>query len=81
MIAYLLRRLLLIVPTLFGIMLINFIVVQFAPGGPVEQTLAQLKGTSTSATASITGAGSDTIQAVGGGNGTSNYRGARGLDP
>lgn len=82
MIAYLFRRLLLIVPTLFGIMLINFIVVQFAPGGPVEQTLAQLKGTATSSTANITGPGSDTIAASGvGKSGTSTYRGARGLDP
>ncbi len=42
--AYLLRRLLLVVPTLFGIILINFVVVQFAPGGPVEQALAELRG-------------------------------------
>ncbi|MBX6376809.1 MAG: microcin ABC transporter permease, partial [Acetobacteraceae bacterium] len=42
--AYLLRRLLLVVPTLFGIILINFVVVQFAPGGPVEQLLAELRG-------------------------------------
>ena len=44
MTGYLLRRLLLVVPTLFGIILINFAVVQFAPGGPVEQMLAELKG-------------------------------------
>ncbi|HVJ33542.1 MAG TPA: microcin C ABC transporter permease YejB [Terriglobia bacterium] len=81
MIAYLLRRILLMIPTLFGIMLINFIIVQFAPGGPVEQTLAQLKGTAVSSTANITGAGSDTIQASGGSGPGSNYRGARGLDP
>jgi microcin C transport system permease protein len=82
MITYLLRRILLMIPTLFGIMLINFIIVQFAPGGPVEQTLAQLKGTATSATASITGGGSDTIRATGFGTGSvSNYRGSRGLDP
>ena len=82
MIAYLLRRILLMIPTLFGIMLINFIIVQFAPGGPVEQTLAQLKGTATSATAGITNAGSDTVRATGmGSGGIGNYRGARGLDP
>ena len=42
--AYLLRRLLLIIPTLFGIIAINFVVVQLAPGGPVEEEIAQLKG-------------------------------------
>ena len=42
--AYILRRLLLVVPTLLGIILINFFVVQFAPGGPVEQMLAELRG-------------------------------------
>ena len=42
--AYLLRRLLLVIPTLFGIIAINFVVVQFAPGGPVEQMIAELKG-------------------------------------
>ncbi len=81
MIAYLIRRLLLMIPTLFGIMLINFVIVQFAPGGPVEQTIAQLKGTAVSATASITGGGSETIQIAKGPAGESNYRGARGLDP
>jgi microcin C transport system permease protein len=44
MAAYLLRRLLLLVPTLFGIIAINFVVVQFAPGGPVEQMMAELRG-------------------------------------
>ena len=44
MAAYLLRRLLLLVPTLFGIIAINFAVVQFAPGGPVEQMMAELRG-------------------------------------
>ena len=42
--AYLIRRLLLVVPTLFGIIAINFVVVQFAPGGPVEQMIAELRG-------------------------------------
>ena len=44
---YILKRLLLIVPTLFGILLINFIIIQAAPGGPVEQMLAQLQGIDT----------------------------------
>ena len=52
---YILRRLLLIVPTLFGIMLINFAIVQAAPGGPVDQMIAQLQGFDTNATSSISG--------------------------
>lgn len=44
MLSYILRRLLLIVPTLFGILLINFIIIQAAPGGPVEQMIAKLEG-------------------------------------
>jgi len=81
MIAYLIRRMLLMIPTLFGIMLINFIIVQFAPGGPVEQTIAQLKGTAVSATSNITGGAGETIQLAKGPTGDSTYRGARGLDP
>ena len=42
--AYILRRLLLIIPTLFGIMIINFALTQFVPGGPVEQVLAEMRG-------------------------------------
>jgi microcin C transport system permease protein len=68
---YLLRRLLLLVPTLFGIIAINFAVVQFAPGGPVEQAMAEARGRGAEATARITGATSD----------SSGYRGGRGLDP
>ena len=75
MAAYLLRRLLLVIPTLFGIIAINFVVVQFAPGGPVEQMMAELKGK-----------GGGTIERVSGGAGSEvatpgGYRGARGLDP
>ena len=44
MLAYIIRRLLLIIPTLFGILLINFIIIQAAPGGPVEQAIAKLEG-------------------------------------
>ena len=44
MAAYLVRRLILVIPTLFGIIAINFVIIQFAPGGPVEQMLAELKG-------------------------------------
>ncbi len=73
---YLLRRLLLVIPTLLGILTINFAVIQFAPGGPVEQVLAELKG-SGDTTQRLTGAGaSEASNGAGGG-----YRGARGLDP
>ena len=55
--AYILRRLLLIVPTLFGIMLINFVLTQFVPGGPVEQVIAQMQGQG-DVTAGFAGGGS-----------------------
>ena len=42
--AYILRRLALIIPTLLGIMIINFALVQFVPGGPIEQIIAQVQG-------------------------------------
>ena len=57
MIAYIARRILLMIPTLFGIMLISFVIIQFAPGGPVERVLAQLQGNDTSATSRIAGGG------------------------
>ena len=78
MAGYLLRRLLLVIPTLLGIITINFAVVQFAPGGPVEQMIAELKGRGTGgAAARMTGQGAS--EAAQGNDGT--YRGARGLDP
>ncbi len=77
MAAYLLRRLLLIIPTLFGIIAINFAVVQMAPGGPVEQMIAELKGGGGGVTGRITGAGAAEAMPAGDGS----YRGARGLDP
>jgi microcin C transport system permease protein len=83
MAGYLLKRVLLIFPTLFGIMLISFAIVQFAPGGPVERVIAQLSGTDVSATARIggstTGDGVASSQAQVAGE--SKYRGAQGLDP
>jgi microcin C transport system permease protein len=73
MTAYLIRRLLLVIPTLFGIIAINFVVIQFAPGGPVEQMVAELKGKG------------DLSSRLGGSTsefgGSGSYRGARGLDP
>ena len=83
MLAYLLRRLLLVVPTLLGILLINFLVIQALPGGPVERVLAELSGRAVGATARITGGGNEaqggTTEQTGGGG--SRYRGAQGLDP
>lgn len=84
MIAYIIRRLLMMIPTLFGIMVLNFIIVQAAPGGPVERMVAQLTSlTGADATARFTGGGGDfagkaDVQAN---NLNSVYRGARGLDP
>ena len=77
MIAYVLRRILLMIPTLFAIMVVNFVIVQAAPGGPVEQMIAKIKGTEVSATARVTGGGGE-IRSTGENNA---YRGARGLDP
>ena len=87
MYSYIIRRLLLIIPTLLGIMVINFMVIQFVPGGPVEQMIAQITGEGVDATARVGGrqepkpshrriedrAG----KSVDGG--TSRYRGAQGL--
>src|SRR4029453_15642717 len=84
MAAYIVRRLLLMIPTLLGLMILNFIIIQAAPGGPVEQIIAQLQGKRTSATGGVSGGG-----LVGGGPGAgaphggveSKYRGAQGIDP
>src|SRR5436305_5809445 len=87
MAAYILRRILFMIPTLLGIMLVSFIVVQFAPGGPVERVIAQISGSDTGATSRISGSqGGDfgargAGQALPGGDVSSKYRGAQGLDP
>ncbi len=72
MTAYLIRRLLLVIPTLFGIITINFAVIQFAPGGPVEQMIAELRGRGN--LSSRLGASMSEVGGAGA------YRGARGLD-
>ncbi len=72
---YVLRRLLLILPTLFGIMVINFVLVQFAPGGPVEQAIVQAQGLDISTTASVSAPTSM------GPSSQSSYTGSEGLDP
>src|SRR4029077_1461279 len=80
MIAYALRRILLMVPTLFAIMVVNFFIVQAAPGGPIQQMISKLKGSDISATERVSGTGGE-IKAQQPGGEDSRYRGARGLDP
>lgn len=80
--AYILRRLLLMIPTILGIMAISFAVVQFAPGGPVERVIAQLSGQGGDALDRISGGGADAGQTgIDSGSVNSKYRGAQGLDP
>ena len=62
MLAYILRRLLLIIPTLFGIMVLNFVIIQAAPGGPVEQMLAKIQGEAVDATARVSGTGQGEVR-------------------
>lgn len=89
MTAYILRRLLLIIPTLLGIMVLNFMLVQIAPGGPVEQMIAKLQGQDTGATSRIGGGGGEVAGAQAGfeakamsaESASSRYKGAAGLDP
>ena len=87
MFEYIFKRLLLMIPTLLGILLVSFAIIQFVPGGPVERMIAQLQGHDLGggATARISGGGGE---AAGGGSITSMasaeasaYRGAQGLDP
>ncbi len=75
--AYILRRILLMIPTLVGIMAISFLVVQFAPGGPVEQVIAQIQGQDSGDR--LSGGGNDMMSQGTGDD--SRYRGAQGLDP
>lgn len=86
MLAYIARRLLLMIPTLFGIMVVNFVIVQAAPGGPVELMIARIKGTAVEATARLGGSATGETMAgrpaqETGAAGPEKYRGARGLDP
>ena len=87
MLGYIIRRLFLIVPTLFGIMVVNFAIVQIAPGGPVERMIAEIQGTGIEATGRISGNVGAEVNVQRGGNrtaatgGDSKYRGAQGLDP
>ena len=74
--AYIIRRLLLIIPTLIGIMVVNFALIQFVPGGPIEQIIANMEGQGDVLVA-VTGSGSETADNVGAAD--ERYLGARGL--
>lgn len=80
---YILRRLLLMIPTLLGIMLVSFAVIQFVPGGPVERMIAELQGHGMDATARVGGgpaSGADFSSSSSSSQGNQ-YRGSQGLDP
>jgi len=79
MLAYIIRRLLLIVPTLLGILTLNFVIIQAAPGGPVEQMIAQLEGIEGGVASRIGGGAQSEVRTNS--NSQSNYRGSQGLDP
>ncbi len=76
--AYILRRLLLVIPTIFGVMLLNFVLIQFVPGGPIDQIIAQLEGEG-DVFAGISGGGGD--NAADTSDFDVGYQGARGLPP
>src|SRR3954471_18285915 len=85
--AYIARRIFLMIPTLLGILFVSFIVVQFAPGGPVERVIAQLSGADTGGSSRVSGSSGGDFGARGQQAGASpdavgsKYRGAQGLDP
>lgn len=85
--AYIAKRLLLMIPTLFGIMLMTFAVIQFVPGGPIERVISQIRGTAVDATARIGGQSSTEVgrspdaSGLGDSSAGVKYRGAQGLDP
>ena len=84
MIAYLARRLLLMIPTLIGIMLANFIIVQAAPGGPIDVMIARIRGQAGEATARVGGTGAAETGPRSGapsGRDQSTTRAGRGIDP
>src|ERR1700759_1893305 len=86
MTAYIARRIFLMIPTLLGILFVSFIVVQFAPGGPVERVIAQLSGADTGGASRVSGGtggdfGARTQMGASGDAVNSKYRGAQGLDP
>ncbi|MCB1783174.1 MAG: microcin C ABC transporter permease YejB [Alphaproteobacteria bacterium] len=82
---YIFKRLLLMIPTLLGILLVSFVIIQFVPGGPVERMVAQLQGHGGNSMGRIGGggdiAGASSSAAATASQGSSQYRGAQGLDP
>lgn len=80
MLAYSIRRILLMIPTLFAIILVNFVIIQAAPGGPVDQLIAQLKGTGSAALSNVSGGGGELSRPTST-SGENQTRGSRGLDP
>lgn len=85
MLTYIFRRIFLIIPTLIGILTLNFFIVQAAPGGPVEQAIARIKHADMDATSRVSGAGSSDMgarsNALSNNNAADAYRGAQGIDP
>ena len=84
MLNYIVKRLFLIIPTLFGILAVNFIIIQAAPGGPVEKAIAQIKGTEVSVTERFTSSGGEQLnnnQNKSYNSTESKYRGSQGIDP
>jgi microcin C transport system permease protein len=81
MLAYAARRILLMIPVLFAIILVNFVIVQAAPGGPVDQLIAQLKGRDTSALGRVGGGGGELSRPATASSGENQTRSTRGLDP
>ncbi|MDE0965132.1 MAG: microcin C ABC transporter permease YejB [Candidatus Latescibacteria bacterium] len=80
--AYILRRLLFMIPTLFGIMTVNFLIIQAAPGGPVERTIAVIQGFGTDATERVSGSDmGEVMDRAQSSELNSKYRGSQGLDP
>jgi microcin C transport system permease protein len=87
MLKYILKRILLIFPTLFGIILVNFAIIQAAPGGPVEQAIAKIQGQDQNFTERFTSASKDfadnsglNIDSSASNSSSIKYRGAQGID-
>ena len=86
MLNYIFKRLILIIPTLLGILAVNFIIIQAAPGGPVEKAIAQIKGNDVSVTSRFTSSGGEQLQSsqstqLSNISQDSKYRGSQGIDP
>ena len=86
MLNYIIKRLILIIPTLLGILAVNFIIIQAAPGGPVEKAIAQIKGNDVSVTSRFTSSGGEQAQSsqstqLSNTYQDSKYRGSQGIDP